>query len=670
MNRRANAACLLLALVALAAASSSQASAPAPVLVGTDAGLYSLPTAGEPAPLWTGGAVRKILRAPDGWYFMGSAGILYSPDLVAFEERNAGLPVKTIKYIGPDGKKAFRREVQELKDLEIDPEDPAVLVAGAKQAVFYSLDAGRSWKTLAFPQMGNIKAVAIRSRAAKPVIYASHPIRGVYRYRYADKKPAWVAISAGLEKVWDQDTTEEVSDLAFGNEGGKPVLYAANSFRPRIYKFDEAKEGFATVWKGTEEFGFLDSLAPGSDGIRAIGLDGAYLLGADGLLVRDGKESGLIAALAGRAPGKIQCVAEEGGPSYCELWAMDPPARKAEAKGRKGIYLPTGYARDEKALASYLKLMKADGLDTLVIDMKDDQGYLRFAPKGELQRALGKTRGVVDVEALVARAEEAGVYLVARVVVFKDPILYAAKGNAYAVWDSKLKKPWKGLEKEFWVDPYCETVWQYEVGIGEELVARGFDEVQFDYIRFPTDGPNLADASYRFKDPGMDKESALMSFLGYARERIRAPISIDIYGANGWYRTGAATGQDVELLARYVDAICPMYYPSHFEQDFLAFKPAEKRPYRIYYHGSMRTHVIARGKVVVRPYVQAFYLAVSYDKKYYGPDYIRMQTEAIRDGSNGGFTYWNASGSYKTLPLAAAVDTSGIDDTLLPVKRP
>jgi hypothetical protein len=149
----------------------------------------------------------------------------------------------------------------------------------------------------------------------------------------------------------------------------------------------------------------------------------------------------------------------------------------------------------------------------------------------------------------------------------------------------------------------------------------------------------------------MDMESAILSFLRHTRSMVGAPISIDIYGANGWYRTGARTGQEVELLAPYVDVICPMYYPSHFEQDFLAQPPAELRPYRIYYQGTRRTERIGRGQIIVRPYAQAFYLNVSYDRKYYNADYVRRQAEGVRDAGAPGLTYWNNSGRYDDIPV-------------------
>jgi hypothetical protein len=286
--------------------------------------------------------------------------------------------------------------------------------------------------------------------------------------------------------------------------------------------------------------------------------------------------------------------------------------------------------------------------------MKDDFGNLRFAPKNELLKKIGAAKDPVNLEQLVAAARENGIYLVARIVVFKDKELYKYNNHQFAVKDKGTGVPWRGVEKdkiynEHWVDPYSEKVWEYNIEIAKELVASGFDEIQFDYIRFPTDGANLYRASYPHQDKGMDKESALISFLTYARENISTPISVDIYGANGWHRTSARTGQDVELLLHYVDVICPMYYPSHFSSGFLHYKPYDERPYRIYYQGSLRNYYIARKSVVIRPYAQAFKIKVSYDLQYYGENYIRNQVNAVDNSINMGYTFWNSGSKYDIL---------------------
>jgi hypothetical protein len=295
----------------------------------------------------------------------------------------------------------------------------------------------------------------------------------------------------------------------------------------------------------------------------------------------------------------------EGPINLSELWLLfdrqtgRPEA--AQARGREGLYLPVNHAMESRTLKPYLDIIAQRKLDMVVIDMKDDYGRLRFTPHNADIAARGRVSRPLDIDAFLAEMKRRGIYTAARIVVFKDPALASREGGKYAVWDAANGKPWVGYydsrrrkttpeaqaaEKkdtpdieilpasdpdyeilrsyydERWVDPYSEDVWDYIADIAIELHERGFDEIQFDYIRFPTDGDNLGNARYRWQERGMDMESALLSFLRHIRSRLDAPLSIDIYGANGWYRTGARTGQEVELLSQYVDVICPMYYPS------------------------------------------------------------------------------------------------------------
>jgi hypothetical protein len=105
------------------------------------------------------------------------------------------------------------------------------------------------------------------------------------------------------------------------------------------------------------------------------------------------------------------------------------------------------------------------------------------------------------------------------------------------------------------------------------------------------------------------------------------------------------------MLAPWVNIICPMYYPSHFEQSFMAQSPAEMRPYRIYFLGAQRTERIARGQCMIRPFAQAFFLNVSYDRKYYNGDYVRRQLQGLRDAGGSGLTWWNNSARYDDIPI-------------------
>jgi hypothetical protein len=707
-----------------------------PLLIGTDDGLYGLDWTGKSTRLWAGGPVRKILRAGNNWVILGGEGILVSPDLRAWENRGRGLPVKTIK-IYQEGKKSFLPMVQEIKDLEVNPGNPEVLVCATKDRVYLSRSGGRAWENLGAPSLrtNGIKATAAAymPSGAGPelTVFVSHSTYGLY-YIHPDRPGfPWTELNEGLEKLETTGNTDEVSDIAVTGMGGSagpgettPDIYVSQTFRRRIYRLDWGKKQFSLLWSDKAPFGTVDSLDPGSAGIRFIQEEAvAELSYTAGQNPEQRLRPDLLEFIRTIPAGlnlKPNCVVlwenltrpDSEIIALNELWLLDESPRpgdgpadspSAAAAGREGLYLPVNHAMDSQSLKPYLDVIRERGLDMVVIDMKDDYGRLRFTPKNPAVSAKGRVFRPLDLEIFLGEMKTRGIYTAARIVVFKDPALAGREGGKYAVWDARNDKAWAGyydsrLKKddpdlenrredlteilpsgdpeyeilrtyydERWVDPYSEEVWEYTAAVAAELHDRGFDEIQFDYIRFPTDGANLADVRYRWQENGMDMESAMVSFLRHIRSRISAPISIDIYGANGWYRTGARTGQEVELLAPWVDVICPMYYPSHFEQDFLAQEPAELRPYRIYFQGTQRTRRIGRGQVIIRPYVQAFYLNVSYDRQYYNADYVRRQAEGVRDAGGPGFTYWNNSGRYDDIPFpgdfaqsafSAAGDTS------------
>jgi hypothetical protein len=707
------------------------------ILTGTEKGLYGIGFSGALSPLWTEGAVRRLIKGGERWIIQSDRGVLVSDDLSRWESRNEGLPLKTIKLYR-NGEKSFETVVQEIKDIEIDPSDPDTMVCATKDAVYLTRDGGLSWESLGIPayRTNGIKAVAVvklRDTYAPDgelTVFLSHSIYGIH-YIQPDGKGAraqWMELNGGLEKIETTNNPDEVSDIAVAAspDGQAPAVYAAQTFRTRIYRLDWERKRFDLVWaeknsdaaSGLPEFGAADSLDIGAETLRFVKEGDVLEIDRPDRQPLNGGASGgrppsprqrtdlknialgmrfysLEASCIGLWKDGYQAEADGEFISLSELWLLkegtDGGVSQAEAvtgaANREGLYMPANHAMEDRLLRPYLDLIDKRGVDMIIIDMKDDYGRLRFTPENPALAEKGRVFRPVDIDSFLATMKEQGVYTAARIVVFKDPELAGKERNKYAVWDGRANKPWagyydtkrpiepgrarenSGYETEIlpssdpgyeilrtyyderWVDPYSEEVWEYVASVSEELCRRGFDEIQFDYIRFPTDGQNLGDIRYRWRENGMDMESAIVSFLRHIRSRIDAPISVDIYGANGWYRTGARTGQEVELMTPYVDVICPMYYPSHFEQDFLAHAPERLRPYRIYYQGTRRTAHIGRGRIIVRPYVQAFYLNVSYDRKYYNADYVRLEVEGARDAGTGGLTYWNNSGRYDDIPL-------------------
>ena len=640
------------------------------LLAGTQDGLYRLNSVSA-QKIWDTTAVRKIIRSGNTWFFLTDNGIAQSDTLTQFEYINDGLPIKVIKKIS-DGEKSFIKKPQMLKDLEAHPSRPGIIITATNSAVFLSEDGGRHWRNLGcHTPVNGLKAVCVLDlpdAQGNPqlTVLASHSIYGA-AWKQPSVSDKWKPLSEGL--VPGPESDEEISDIVVYTHQQKQEVYAAQTFTGKLYQLDWPTKRFNAVSDWTDSIAgarCIDGLSPAAMSIVGTKNGGLFeiplvlpapapdrLKGIELTLKRIASKP-----LSAWIPQRMTRLGK--AVSLSELWLFDEgdKTRKTDylrrATGRKGVYLPAHQARTAAGLQRYFDMLEQNKLDTLVIDMKDDFGFVRYDSQDEEIQAVGAVRPFIELEDFTAKAKERNVYLVARIVVFKDKQLYRYRKNSYAVKD-KSGNPWQGYKtvdettepiEEYWVDPYNENVWKYNTTIAQELIRRGFDEIQFDYIRFPTDGENLYAARYPAQEQGMDKESAIMSFLAYAREKIHAPISIDIYGANGWYRTGARTGQEVEVLADYVDVICPMFYPSHFRQSFLAQKPAEERPYRIYQQGSYRNKIIAHNKVIIRPWTQAFYIPVSYDKKYYNEDYVQRQIIGIKDSIDEGYAYWNNSGRY------------------------
>ncbi|MBR5966076.1 MAG: hypothetical protein IK015_08200 [Treponema sp.] len=665
-------------------------------LLATESGLKKINANGKTTTLWKEGSVQQILPVENSFYFITSKGILYTNDLQNFELRNNGLPTYIIKKF-KKGETSHETHAQDLKDLAFNPLNPAEMVTATKERVYLTRDGGLNWTNIGSASLrtNGIKAVAVASmKTSTPgqtetVVYMAHSILGFWYYKPDAAKPDWLDANKGLECSDPNNSSDEVSDIlpVVAQDDDKNQwceIFLSQTFMPRIYHYDAAANKCACIYKGSEPCDTIDSLwqngsalsfiAPGKIGSfdmtnnTASELNGAL----QGYISEFTKSRELVNAAwipAENARGlKIGggFNGAAGGILLNELWLLDsgkilsPYAAKID--GQKSLYVPAYQAHLPGGFEKFKKLILDNKLNSLVIDMKDDYGLMRFDAQDPLLTQKGVvSKYALDLDKFVKTFKEENIYLIARIVVFKDRNLSNYNNGQYAVWDKKYNRQWQGISgtetledgttqtryyDEHWVDPFCPEVWEYNVAIAKELIARGFDEIQFDYIRFPTDGQNLYNASYRWQTAGMDKEGALRSFLSYARENIDAPIGIDIYGANGWYRSGTRTGQDVETLAQYVDVICPMFYPSHFEHKFMNYYPNEERPYRIYYYGTYRNTVIARDRVVVRPWVQAFFLNVPYDRQFYDKEYVLKEVFGVRDSVDRGYMFWNNVANY------------------------
>ncbi len=679
------------------------------VIAGAESGLYRLTASKTAIPLWTEGCVKKIIQtentpslqpaeqtaqndasavssSPNRWYFLTGRGILTSTDLKTFEYRNNGLPFLKMKEVNGE-QISFSDKVAQLKDLEVHPQNPQILVTSTKDNVYITYDGGLNWKNLRSmsTSTSGIKAVAVCSIEGSLVVFESHPIFGFSYILPESAKPAWRDCNGGFENMKGQTYPDEIADICpvvtkaeDGTEN--TTVYISQTFLPRLYKFNWQTKRGELLYSGKEPADTIDGLF--WDGNELLYTRPGEIASFDPALQNLGKVpqsyyayKNYFEALAPNDTLYSAWIPDDKnlseGISLSELWLLRPElctnSYASKALNRRSIYCPANHVATQAGIEKYKKIILDNKLDSLVIDMKDDYGLLRYDAKDPVVVEKGYiSRYHIDLAHFVSEMKKANIYLIARIVVFKDKNLSQYGGGKYAVWDKSTNRAWvgtKGMEDvtdedgnvtgqkmayydENWVDPYSPEVWDYNVRIAKELIAGGFDEIQFDYIRFPTDGRNMANAVFRWREKGMDKESALLSYLAYARKNIDAPIGIDIYGANGWYRSGTRTGQDVEQLSEYVDVICPMFYPSHFEQNFLDYAPVADRPYRIYYYGTYRNTVIGRNKIIIRPWVQAFYLNVRYDRQWYNKDYVQKEIYGVRDSVGRGYMYWNNIGRY------------------------
>jgi len=365
-------------------------SAQAQTLVGASDGLYRLDGASRSVRLLAGTEVRKIVRSGDGYFFLTSRGVLHSRDLSSFQERNAGIPVKTVKtYEG--GVKGFVKEVQELKDLEVDPYDPATLITCTKDQVFLSRDSGASWQAIPSPApQPGMKAVAVTSRP-ELLVFASHAIKGPF---VRTATGSWREIGGDLGRSDVSGSADEVSDIVVEARADGPVVWAANSFLPRLYRYDFESRAFRAQYKGSEDFASFDSLSPRAGGLLFV-TDGAVMrLDTDrGTVTGAAAETKAVmnaAALIGSQLEALYVPAAAGSSvpalNLCELWLAsfrsDKPYRAA-ADGRHGIYLQTGFMVKADSRAKYDALLTERGLDTVVVDLKDAWVYLLTGRSGD-----------------------------------------------------------------------------------------------------------------------------------------------------------------------------------------------------------------------------------------------------------------------------------------------
>ena len=317
----------------------------------------------------------------------------------------------------------------------------------------------------------------------------------------------------------------------------------------------------------------------------------------------------------------------------------------------RGIYV-TGPIAGNAAMENLIQLVNDTELNAMVIDVKNDDGNITYKMDLEQAEELGACiRYIPDMEALMAKLKSYGIYTIARIVCFKDPYLATNPEFALRTPDGTPVADANGLA---FVNPYREEVWEYLVDVAEKAAELGFDEIQFDYVRFPV-GQGAEEADYGVDMEAYPKEQAITNFLQYATDRLHSKgiaVGADVFGTIIGSETDVGrVGQNYQTLGSVLDVLSPMVYPSHYGPGVFGLAVPDAHPYETVLaalQGSERelAPVDEDRRAVVRPWLQSFTASWVAGYISYEEEEIREQIQAVYDAGYEEWILWNATNRY------------------------
>jgi len=346
-------------------------------------------------------------------------------------------------------------------------------------------------------------------------------------------------------------------------------------------------------------------------------------------------------SIAARAPGflRTELKLSDDAPVTLTLTPFRP----------KAVYLSVFGISSTTLRNEALDLTQHTAINALVIDVKGDRGLTPY--RSQAREAIGaaakvgqRVAFVQDFPALLAELHAMHVYLIARIVVFKDDPLADAH-PAWSVHDAKGSS-WRDREGLQWMDPFSRDVWQHNIDIAEEAASMGFDEIQFDYVRFP----DQRGLQFALPNTQANRTAAITGFLQAARTRL-APynvfVSADIFGYVCWNLNDTAIGQQIERLGAPLDYISPMLYPSGFTWGLPGLTDPVADPGQVV--GRSLAEALKRTGlpgVRFRPWLQAF-RDYAFDHRAFDAAAIRAQTKAADAAGSDGWMLWNPRNQYQ-----------------------
>ena len=322
----------------------------------------------------------------------------------------------------------------------------------------------------------------------------------------------------------------------------------------------------------------------------------------------------------------------------------------------KALYLTGWTVGIDSKLKHYIDLANTTEINSYVIDIKDDDGLVGYETDVQAVREIGAWTKKYDPDKVLKELHENDIYVIGRLVCFKDPVA-SSKMPELAI-----KNINRGLWKEknsdgkyiSWLSPYNKASWPYLIEIAKEAVKKGFDEIQFDYVRFPNTDRRLMD----FGNVSETKYDTINEFLSYAKEQLPGvPISADVFGIICESpKDTEDIGQYLELVGKEIDFISPMLYPSHYavgqSVNGVRFVKPDLKPYDVVYNSLAkakdRISQVEGYNADVRPYLQDFTASWLGDGYYqqYGPEQVKQQIQAVYDAGYEQWIFWDSFNTY------------------------
>lgn len=342
------------------------------------------------------------------------------------------------------------------------------------------------------------------------------------------------------------------------------------------------------------------------------------------------------------APGDFD---DEDSPAVTE---GDP---QPDAPVIKGVYV-TAYSAGGERMATLLDLLDRTELNSMVIDIKDDLGNITYKTTNPKLQLGNPQPYIKDVDKLMETLKEHDIYPIARVVVFKDSVL--AKAHPEYSFVQKDGSVWQNGNKDKFVNPYRQEVWEYNVEVAKEAAKLGFKEIQFDYVRFPEGFEKRAD-SLKFTKDEQSRVDIVTGFVEYAKKELEplgVRVSVDIFGYAASVPAAEGIGQDFVKISSAVHVISPMIYPSHYSTGWFKQKDPDRAPYETIKGAMDDTHkkleALGDEKPIIRPWIQDFtakWLGKGHYAQY-GVAEVEAQIKALKDSGVDEYLLWNAGNRY------------------------